>query len=382
MKRVVLKMAAILITVIMLTGCGASADQSLREDQDNFFANTDPKYEKLISRVEKASHSNSYAGSILIAADDEIILYGGPKSLTRDGLPADEHTTYDIGSCSKLFTAAAVFLLIENGKLSLDDTLDRFFPGYPQGGQITIWHLMHMQSGIPDYVNDPAGFWVKVDERGMEEFLRRSYRDEVSDEEFLDNLYAAPLIFEPGSEQSYSNTNYHLLALIIEQVTGMSLSIWLKENIFDPCGLEHTTAMIAGNETSVPKVYGDLRAAGIVDENGHTMAPGFERGAGGIHTCLTDLWAFDRALLNGEVVSSASLEEMKSFDKDYGCGLYPYTGTAYGHSGRNGTYTTENVIIETETFGRIYFIASTPTDAGTYGLSAVMRAVFSVFSLF
>ena len=73
---------------------------------------------------------------------------------------------------------------------------------------------------------------------------------------------------------------------------------------------------------------------------------------------------------------------MKSFDKDYGCGLYPYTGTAYGHSGRDGTYTTENIIIETETFGRIYFIASTPTDAGTYGLSAVMRAVFSVFSLF
>ncbi|MBQ7183451.1 MAG: beta-lactamase family protein [Clostridia bacterium] len=382
MKRIVLKLTAALITVILLSGCVASAEQSLREDQDNFFANTDPKYEKLISRVEKASHSNSYAGSILIAADDEVILYGGPKSLTREGLPADEHTTYDIGSCSKLFTAAAVFLLIEKGDLSLDLTLDRFFPGYPRGGQITIWHLMHMQSGIPDYVNDPAGFWVKVDEGDMEEFLLRSYRDEVPDGEFLDNLYAAPLIFEPGSAQSYSNTDYHLLALIIEQVTGMPLDIWLQENIFDPCGLEHTTAMIAGNETSVPKVFGDMLAAGMVDENGYTMAPGFERGAGGIHTCVTDLWAFDRALLNGELVSETSLEEMKNFDKDYGCGLSPYTGTAYGHSGRDGTYTTENIIIETESLGRIYFIASTSTDAGTYGLSALMRAVFSVFGQF
>ncbi len=112
----------------------------------------------------------------------------------------------------------------------------------------------------------------------MEAFVGRSFRDEVTDEEFLSNLYAAPLIFVPGAGQSYCNTDYHLLALIIEQVSGMGYGDYVRENIFEKCGLEHTTAVIAGNETSAPKVFGDLLEAGIADENGYTMAPQGGRG--------------------------------------------------------------------------------------------------------
>ena len=66
---------------------------------------------------------------------------------------------------------------------------------------------------------------------------------------------------------------------------------------------------------------------------------------------------------------------MMNFDMDYGCGLYPYGKHAYGHSGRNGTYTTQNIIIESEQYGRLFFIASTSTDAGTYGLDVLTSLI-------
>ena len=376
------KRLSVLLAVILLIGSSAYAFEDLQETDDNFFVSTDPAYEALVSRVKKTAHSNSFTGSILLATEDQVILYGGPKATTREGKPADPYTTYDIGSCSKTFTAVAVFQLVEAGRMTLDDPVSLYFPEYETGKDITIRHLLHMQSGIADYVNNPEGFWVNVGKDELDLFMHRTYRDEVTDEEFLENLYAAPLDFAPGTQQDYSNTNYHLLGMIVEQVSGMSLRDYLQEHIFDPCGMEHTTAVIAGNETSVPTVFQDLLAEGIVNEKGYTMAPNYERGAGGVHTCPADLWAFDRALVSHQLVAGSSFEEMTRFEMEYGCGLYPYTKKAYGHSGRDGTYTTQNVIMESEQFGRVYFIASTPTDAGSYGLDAVLNAVISVLGLY
>ncbi len=382
MKKTALRALSILLAAAVLLGSSAPALEGLKEEDDNFFVSTDPQYAKLVDRVRKNAHSNSFTGSILIATDDAVILFSGPRALTREGLPVDPHTTYNIGSCSKLFTAVAVFQLIEKGLLSPGDPLTRFFPAYETGREITLRHLLHMQSGIADYVNDPEHFWVKTDWQDGDAFIRRLFGDQVSDAELLENLYAAPLDFAPGTEQRYSNTNYVLLAMIVEQVTGQRFCDYLQANVFDVCGLEHTTAMTAGNETSVPRTFQDLFAAGVVDENGYVMTENGDRGAGGIHTCLMDLWAFDRALLSGQLVSGASLAEIRNFEMDYGCGLYPYAGKAYGHSGRDGTYTTQNIIIETEDFGRIYFIASTASDAGSYGLGTLMQAVFSQLRIY
>ena len=208
----------------------------------------------------------------------------------------------------------------------------------------------------------------------------RVFKDDVSDEEFLESLYDAPLYFEPGTRQRYSNTNYYLLGMIIEQISGVKLCDYFQEHIFDPCGMKNTTSMVVGNETSVPTMFRNLYEEGILDENGYTMQPNSERGAGGVHTCLEDFLAFDRALLSLKLVGSESLEEMMNFEMDYGCGLYPYRGRAFGHSGRDGTYTTQNVIIDSAQFGRVYFLASTPTDAGTYGLDRLMGYVLSLGS--
>ena len=101
MKKFALNLLLVLVSAVLLTAGNASALNGLREDPENFWANPDQQYEKVISRIEKASHSNSYHGFVLIAADDGIILYGGPKTMTTEGNPADLYTTYNIGSCSK-----------------------------------------------------------------------------------------------------------------------------------------------------------------------------------------------------------------------------------------------------------------------------------------
>ena len=378
--KLFLRLWTVVLAVALLTAGSACADQELREDPDNFFANPDPKYAAFVSRAEDFSHSNSFHGVVLIATDDEIILFGGPKGKTREGLPADMHTTYNIGSCTKTFTAVAAFQLIEAGRISLNDPVSRFFPDYKTGEGITIRQMLHMQSGIPDYVNDPEGFWTKVEKGELDAYMTRVFRDDVSDEEFLESLYDAPLYYEPGTQQSYSNTNYYLLGMIIEQVSGVKLCDYFQEHIFDPCGMKNTTSMVVGNETSVPTMFRNLYEEGILDENGYTMQPNSERGAGGVHTCMEDFLAFDRALLSLQLVDSESLEEMMNFEMDYGCGLYPYRGRAFGHSGRDGTYTTQNVIIDSAQFGRVYFLASTPTDAGTYGLDRLMGYVLSLGS--
>lgn len=370
-----------LLTAAVLLACGcAGASEGLTETDDNFFVNPDPRYEKVVERLKTTSHSSSFSGSVLLATDDEIIAYGGPKAMTTEGKPVDMYTTYDIGSCSKTFTAVAVFQLIEAGLVSLDDPLVKYFPEYETGGDITVYQLLHMQSGIADYTNDPETFWGDEAAQDPDKLIYMFFNDELSDEDFLHALYAAPLYYAPGAEQSYSNTNYHLLAMIVEQVSGMKFNEYLQEHIFDPCGMEHTTSMAIGDETSVPKLFNDLLSMGIVNEDGYSPQPNTERGAGGIHTCVADFWTFDKALFSGQLISISSLEEMTHFDMDYGCALYPYGKNAYGHSGRNGTYTTQNIIIESAQYGRVFLIASTSTDAGAYGLDAIVAAASWILS--
>lgn len=366
----------IITTTEESTPMGTGVLSELKEVSGNFFINEDPKYADLISLVKTKSEMYGFEGSVILATDDEIILFGGPKSaMTIENKPVDPYTIYDIASCSKAFTAVAVFQLIEEGKISLDDTLDKYFPDYEDGKKIKIYNLLHMQSGIKDYFNDPENFYANVNEEDLDAFLKRLYLDEVSDEEFLQNLYASELDFEPGTKQVYSNTNYDLLAEIVEQVSGVKFCDYLQKNVFDICGLEHTTSMVAGNETSVPKNFDMMFEWNMVDETGRFRAVCRERGSGGIHTCTYDLLSFDRALFGGKLVSNTSLAEMRDFVMGYGCGLIPYAQTAIGHSGFNGAFTTQNIIFDTDEFGKVYFIAMTANIESQSGLDTMVEAV-------
>lgn len=362
MNSIVKKTAAVLLSsaFFMATACNKAPGKYKIEDitltDSRTWINEDPYYEDLVKTLNLQSYNTSSCrGCYLVATDEDVLFLYCEDSYEIDGTTSvNQYTTYDIASSSKTFTAVATLKLIEQGKLSLDDTLDKFFPEYAAGADVTIYNLLHMQSGIPDYLNDPDVFWNIQGEHweGKEDF----FSDRISDEEFIEALCNTELLFEPGSMMSYSNTNYHLLAMIIESASGMRFDEYLQENIFTPCGMEHTTSMTAGNETSVPVNFTTAYDAGMVDEFGHSMQPNQERGDGGIHTCAADLLAFDRALFGGQLLNKDSMELLTTFDMGYACGLMPYGGNGYEHDGHAFSYSTSNKIMPTEDYGCVYVI--------------------------
>jgi CubicO group peptidase (beta-lactamase class C family) len=291
-------------------------------------------------------------GVYLVACDDDILYFHANDEFEVDGkTKINPYTTYEIASTTKTFTATAVLQLIERGKLSLDDTIDKFFPDFENGKKITIYHLLHMQSGLYDHINDCDKFFKNDDK----EFLLGILFDKVSDEEFIEALNKSDLQFEPGTMFNYCNTSYHVLALIIEQVSGMRYDEYIQKNIFDVCGMEHSSSMKIGDVTSTTNAEG-TRAK--LTDHGYSVSPVTDRGDGDIHTCAADLLAFDRALKNGKLINEDSLAEMFNMDKSYGCGMMQFSPKLFHHSGNNPGFKSVNEFLDSD-FGNVYIIKFT-----------------------
>ena len=293
---------------------------------------------------------------MVVATDEDTIYLYAEKEMENDGKTLEsQDTIFDMASVSKTFTAVAVLQLVEKGKINLDDTLDKYFPEYETGKKITIYNLLHMTSGIPDYCNNPDPFWNISGEDAANQKLSDIFLDKVSDEEFLQALYKAPLGFEPGDGSEYSNTNYHLLAFIIEKVSGQKYCDYVKKNIFDKCGMTKTSSMAVGDMTYVPVGYDELVYYGFTDKDGYPAGPNGYRGDSGIHSCLTDMVKFDRALFAGKLLNKDSMEILLKEESGYCCGLMKINN-GYSHSGSSFTCSTNNRIIESEKYGHIYII--------------------------
>lgn len=307
------------------------------------------------SELVKLYDGMTCSGTMAVATDKDIIYLYAEKDTEKDGKTLEsQDTVFDLGSCSKTFTAVAVLQLVEKGKIRLTDTLDKYFPEYETGKKITIDNLLHMRSGIPDYNNNPDPFWNISGEDAANKKLSDVYFDRISDDEFLQAMYKAPLGFEPGTQYEYSNTNYHVLAFIIEKVSGMKYCDYLKKNIFDKCGMKKTTSMTTGDLTYTPVNFADLVKYNF-SKDGYPACPNSTRGDSGIHSCITDMVAFDRALFSGKLLNKNSMETMLKAEDGYCCGLMKEKD-GYAHSGSSFTCETDNKIIESEEFGHIYVI--------------------------
>ena len=342
--------------LIPLASCSQSSKYSLSDIQltetDRSWVCPEEKYSELTSKYSK----QTCAGAMVVATDADIIYLYGENKTEKDGKTlVSQDTVFDIASVSKTFTAVAILQLNEKGKLSLSDTLDKYFPEYEAGKKITINNLLHMDSGISDYMNNPDPFWNISGEEAADQKISDILMDRTTDEELLEALYKAPLEFEPGSQFGYSNTNYRLLAFIIEKQTGMKYCDYVKKNIFDKCGMKKTTSMATGDMTYVPVNFDELVDYGFTDGNGYPVCPNNSRGDGGIHSCLTDLVAFDRALFSGKLLGKESMELLLKEENGYCCGLIK-DNTGYNHSGSSLTCSANNKIIESEEFGHVYVI--------------------------
>ena len=269
------------------------------------------------------------AAVYLVYQGEEVYSAGRGKSSKDTGTLNDADTVYRIASVSKQFTAAAILKLCGEGKLGLDDTLSKYFPDYTAGADITLMNLMTMQSGIPDFVRT-------YDEDGIEK-ANYSYiavdgisEDNSSEENrnaLRSYIYSLPLIFEQGDRYSYCNSNYFLLAEVVGQVSGMSCHDYIRQNFFEPLGMD-TAGFIDDYDVpgaTVAKGYRHVGGAEILAYDGVAF------GCADIMASPKDMYKWTVALHNGQVlpddmykIMTTPYVEAETMGEGtyYGCGLF------------------------------------------------------------
>ena len=185
-------------------------------------AQTQPDKEiasRIQAYLQPFSETGNMIGTVLVARGGRILFRQSYGMANYElGVPNSSVTRYHIASVSKPFTAAAILQLQEQGHLSVSDKVSKYVPGFPNGERITLDHLLTHSSGIPD-INGIEG---------IETFERSPH----TLEQLVAKFARLPVEFAPGSKQSYSNSNYNLLALILEKVSGESYENYLRRHIF------------------------------------------------------------------------------------------------------------------------------------------------------
>lgn len=247
--------------------------------------------------LEPYVNANNFSGTVFVAHQGKILYHKAfGQADIENKVPCQTNSVYQIASVSKPFTAAAILWLEEHGKLKTGDPLSKFIPDYPNGDKITLHHLLTHTSGIPNVNNFPAY-----------DTISRFPQTPASLIEVFKNR---PLDFEPGGPYSYSNSNYNLLAFIIEQASGKSFGDFLKETFFEPLGMKDTRHR--GNMLAiVPRLapgYAPKGAKGL--EKAVYTDWTAKIGNGSLYSTVEDLYKWDRALYSDKILSEASREKM------------------------------------------------------------------------
>ena len=216
------------------------------------------------------------------------------------GVPVTPETVFQSGSIGKQFTATAIMMLIEEGKVSLDDSITKYFPKGPEWWkEIQVRHLLSHTSGLVEY---EAGSLI---ERGGPFYLRLDF----TEDELLDKVEKLPMEFKPGDNWAYRDTNYLLLGFIIRKVTGKFYGDVLQERIFTPLGM--TSTRIISESAIVPNRAAGYRLVNGQLQNQDWVSPTFNSTADGtLYFTVRDIAKWDEALYTGKLLSQASLRRM------------------------------------------------------------------------
>lgn len=233
--------------------------------------------------------------SVAVLRDGKVVKatgYGFANVETQ--APATKDTVYEIGSISKQFASEAMMLLVEDGKVDLDDPIRKYLPANaPESWQkITVRNLLNHTSGLKD--------WTEI-----KEF---SYRREYSHEEFIDLVRGFPLVFQPNENWGYSNTNLPLIGIIVEKASGRSFEDFVNDRIIKPLDFgsirfKHQEDVVKGRASGYVIRNGEWK-------NGEPFRPKIIAASGGILANAVDLAKWWEAVLNGRVVKPASLDQM------------------------------------------------------------------------
>jgi CubicO group peptidase (beta-lactamase class C family) len=231
--------------------------------------------------------------SLAVIKNGEIVLAKGyGLANVEHQVPVKPETIFQSGSMGKQFTATAVMMLVEAGKLSLDDKLIKFFPDGPDAWRnITIRHLLTHTSGMGDYPNDFD--------------LRRDY----TEDEMIQRIKAIPLTFQPGEKWSYSNLGYVTLGVLIHKISGQFYGDFLQERVFKPLGM--STARVISEADIVPNRAAGYRLVNGELKNQNWVSPTLNTTAdGALYLTVYDMAKWDAALYTEKLLKRSSLEQM------------------------------------------------------------------------
>ena len=277
------------------------------------------------------------AAGVSIVRDGKVVLAKGYGAAgVETGTPANENTAFQIASVTKQFTAAGILLLVEEGKLKLDDTLGKYVPEVPaKWSGITIRQLLNQVSGIPNYT---AGGKLVSDKV-------------YTKAEILGLVKDLPPDFEPGTKWAYSNTNYFLLGMVIEKVSGKSYPEFMRERIFKPLGMTSTTVNTSGLKIKNAAVGYELASGSW--QKAELDDPSQPFAAGAIVSTPADMAKWAVAVSEGSLLKKTSWDEAFASGKltdgkptNYGFGwqIGKIGETGYfGHSGGIGGFSSYHV---------------------------------------
>jgi D-alanyl-D-alanine carboxypeptidase len=277
---------------------------------------------KLDSLFTYLAENNKAMGGLAISKNGSIVYARaiGFSSITpQKKIASTEKTRYRVGSISKVFTATLVFQIIEEGKLDLSTTLDKYFPTIPNASSIKISYLLNHRSGIHSYTDDLN-------------YLQWGYQPKTHDE-MIRILSAGKPDFEPGTASAYSHSNYLLLGYILEKICKKSYNEILNERICSKIGLMDT---YYGDKTDISKNESYSYKYTTSWEQLPQTNMSIPHGSGGIVSTPSDLVRFMDALFTGQLINKGSLDQMKTITDNYGMGLFylPFKGkVSYGHTG-------------------------------------------------
>lgn len=304
----------------------------------------------------RAYPTNSPGAAVLIARGDSV-LYRKAFGLANLELnvPMKPENVFQLASITKQFTSVAILILMEQGKLSIQDPLSKYIADYPRGTEITLHHLLNHTSGIKDYTRIPE--------------LRNRTRLDMTPEELINTFKNLPLEFEPNEKYDYSNSGYVLLGYIIEQLSGMSYGEFIKANIFDKLGMNNS--YYADNYRVVAnKAYGYQLYGGRY-ENAEYMSPTFPYAAGSLMSTVDDMFLWNKAIHNNTLISEESkrrafknytLANGKPDNYGYGWFINEIAGiTTLEHQGGINGFTTSGIYLPGE---NIFSIVLTNLDDG------------------
>ncbi len=273
---------------------------------------------------------------------DKVVTYASGTTTLRGKTPVTTNSLYGVGSISKTFVAATILQLQEEDKLKLSDPLGDYLPQYPRWKSITLQQVLNMTGGIPNFTESPK----------FKPMVRQNPQTLIPSQDFINIAYAMPDYFAPGQGWHYSNTDYSLLGLVIEKVTGQPLEAVFEQRFFKPLKLNHT---FSSPEFYSKAVEAQMAHAYREGQDVTNFNTGLYGPAGGMVMNSHDLLIWTHALLTpGIVLSQDSLNQLmttvpvppnppKPAGAQYGLGIYSLDmknlGTVWYYAGVIDGYT-------------------------------------------